>query len=134
MGAQVGTSAVTKFYVGSTVADRVYLGADLIWQNASISASPNPANDVDFVAEPAPNTRAMQSSTTLSGTGLTSATWAQISGSTDITVTPGTNGMSAVFDSTQIKSSGGMDAVFRATGNHGLVVDVSVHHRYDTDV
>ena len=129
-----GASGITTLKFGSAQVDRVYLGADLVWQNASISASPNPATKVDFVAEPAPDTRNMSVSTTLSGTGLTSATWAFVSGNNNIAVTPGANGMSATFSASVLKNSGGVVATFQATGNHGLSVLVDVSLRYDTNL
>lgn len=128
-----GSTAISTIKIGTTQVDKIYLGTDLVWQNASISASPNPATDSQFRSEPAPSSLAMSAGTTLTGSGLTSATWVRLSGDSTISVTPGANGLSATFSASVLKNQD-KTAVFRATGNHGLTVDVTVTLSYTTDL
>lgn len=127
-----GAGAISTLKVGNSQVDRVYLGADLVWQNASISASPNPVLGDLSMTEPAPSSRTVSAGTTLGGAGLTSATWVKISGG-DIGITPDTNGLTPTF-SALVSKNDIVSAVFRATGNHGLTVDVPVDLSYSTDL
>lgn len=86
-----------------------------------------------FQAEPAPATASVSTNTvTIGGSGVSSCTWAFISG-TAMTISAPGNGLNASWSATLSKNTT-RSAIYRATGSNGLTIDVSVDLSYTTDL
>lgn len=98
--------------------------------NASIAKSGDATGSV-FLQEPAPqNTTVYSNTVTITGAGLSSCTWSYVSGDV-VTVSAGS--ASASF-SDSVNKNGSRSSVYRATGNNGLTIDVTVSLDYMTDI
>jgi len=112
---------------GGTIAASHFRGSTNV--SNTIAKSGN-ATASRFQAEPAPGSASMTTNTvTISGSGLSSVTWSLVSGAT---MTLNQSGLNASW-TTSVPKNTEKSAVYRATGNHGLWIDVSVTCTYTTD-
>ncbi|HEY0818129.1 MAG TPA: hypothetical protein VGD46_05075 [Rhizobacter sp.] len=98
---------------------------------ASLSISPSPANAYNFQAEPAPSSKVLSVGVTASGAGVTSGSWAKISGAAGTTINSSTS-LTPTFSATVNKNNEQV-SVWRFTANNGLTADVTVSLKYETD-
>lgn len=99
--------------------------------NATLVLTPNPAQQDDFLFEPAPGSKTVTTGCTASGVNVTSGSWSWVSG--DVFTLNSPNSLSTNFQ-ISVGKNNAKSAVYRFTANNGLNATVDVICSYSTDL